>query len=81
MYAQGWTRKRPWADDIGAGFLDRGGSTETARPKGTPMSQATARCDQIISLIDRCLAECELPLSVVRRASSDHPGDRAAQAA
>jgi hypothetical protein len=37
------------------------------------MSQATARCDQIISLIDTCLAECELPVSAGRRRPSDEP--------
>jgi hypothetical protein len=45
------------------------------------MSRSTARCDQIISLIDRCLAECEPSSSVERRAPSDQQSDQAAPAA
>jgi hypothetical protein len=45
------------------------------------MSRSTARCDQIISLIDRCLAECEPSSSVERRAPFDQPGDPAAPTA
>jgi hypothetical protein len=41
------------------------------------MSRTTARCDQIISLIDRCLAESEQPLPAESRPSSDQPANRA----
>jgi hypothetical protein len=44
------------------------------------MSKAASRCDQILSLIDRCLAECA-PSSIERSVSSDQPVRPAAQAA
>jgi hypothetical protein len=37
------------------------------------MSQATRRCDEIIRLIDRCLAACEVPRPVERRATPVAP--------